>query len=181
MTSPEYIKQLEEANDELRQSLDRERFFRQIETKRRNRWYRVVLQDFNLEHISFCYNLDTVFPSIDGGAMVFEVRGMDAVRDVLESRFILRMAHGTVHGLYWRVDLLSVVENSRPGFGDGWRDSILQGWCSFDHQGGWGGSHLNFDFLPWKNIKKYEKFSDFCKYTIDLIKNQSNNTTSNKI
>lgn len=155
----DYIKQLEEANEDLRNLLDRERFLRRVEINRNNRFYRVVLQYFTLEDITICSQTDSIFParSYDDVSFV-TVRGLTAARDVLSSSI---PAH---KGVYWRIDHLKNNQESKV---------ILSGWFSFfSEHPSVGGDFFKFNFELDNGVIRYDKFSDYCKYIVSQIKNE---------
>ncbi len=170
----DYVTQLEEANEWLTKSLERESMLRELERNRHKRRYGVEIHNIHNAHLEMAAasNLCPRDPQqLDEVMHLYNVPGMVAVRAVILSHLYMRRRDdGSLlgAGVAWRV---CTAGSQNP---DGsWNPSSLlrKGWivnsCQYP---GWGGSLVNYwnvdsdSQIPtrYKNYGEYARFAMGC-------------------
>jgi hypothetical protein len=176
MFMSDYENQLEEANERLTKSLERETMLRELERNRHKRWYRVEIHHINNTHLdkAAAGNLCPRYPeplNSDEVTHAYDIPGMVAVRAVILSHLFMRQRDdGSLlgAGISW-----SAYIASRHNSDGSWNPSSLlrKGWIVNSIQyPGWGGNFVNYwnpdkdSPIPtrYKNYGEYARFAMGC-------------------
>lgn len=171
----QYIKQLEEANESLRNSLERESMLKDIEKARHKRWYRVELHYINRDNIKMAINSPDTWsnPPIAAGneCHTYDVPGIGAARSIILSHLLMRRVNdgGLIGGgISWMVKLAAKRNNNGS-----WNPSmhLRKGWIVFClHYPAWGGSYIRHhpatpDYsMVGVTESHFHNYSDYAKW-----------------
>jgi hypothetical protein len=176
-----YIKQLEEANEKLMKSLERESMLREIESIRHKRRYRVEIHHIHQEHLfhAASTNLCPRDPhplNVDEVIHPYVISGMVAVRDIILSHLLMcQMSVGSLlgDGVAWSV-YTAHVRNPNGS----WNPASLlrKGWIVNSIQyPGWGGSLVNY-WNPDKDCPiptRYKNYGEYARYVMEHRNSQA--------
>lgn len=143
--SKAYIKQLEDANEQLKKSLERESMLKEIESNRHKRWYRVEMHYLNHTNANVSiksgevWKIPSQWPA--DALDTYDVPGIEAARAIILSRLFMReMGDGgsIVAGVSWAIQHHRwLITGERPSF------VTLKGWIVIcPHYPAWGGNYI---------------------------------------
>lgn len=144
--SKQYIQQLEEANEMLKNALERESMLKEIESNRHKRWYRVEIHHIGRDNIDMALKSEDTWgnpPIANGDAChLYDVPGMEAARAIVLTHLWMRRREDDElgGGISWIVKLASKRHKNGT-----WNPSIYlrQGWIVIcKHYPAWGGSYI---------------------------------------
>lgn len=169
----QYIKQLEDANEKLKNSLERESMLKEIESNRHKRWYRVELYHINHTNTKGAIESGEVWevpPLWAGDAChTYDVPGIEAARSIILSHIFMRELDdgGSIGGgISWIVKLAS--KRNQNGSWDPSR-YLRKGWIVIcPHYPAWGGSYIKHINPKQDTVgvteSHFHNYSDYAKW-----------------
>ena len=166
----QYIKQLEESNENLHNALGRERFMRDVEKRRRNRVYRVEILHIDNRQLHKAAEDLVIIPDKMGNeyGYTYSAMGITAARNIIRSHLFMRdQVDGGLlgAGITWVIQARE--RNEHYLYASGERPSVvtLSGWIVIGHKyPGWGGKRVSNRYFESRNNITEIFFDSYTEY-----------------
>jgi hypothetical protein len=170
----DYVKQLEEANQSLRDKLETETLLREIAKRRSERWYDVIVISLTEDNImesskaEVRKRLPIPFVALQALSWTYSTPSIVSARAIINSHLYMD-GHKKDYGIYWKI---SLAAKRNPD--DAWIPARekLEGWVvSSLTYPGWGGNYINhYPINPQEvcvTTKYYESYTDYARYVLE--------------